>query len=103
MGVPSRPWSASPILAPTPYCVNLPPKTYKIGVDLAQNRGYNELRKGGFPVDEKKARGSMMRMNITVPPRQHAYIKRVASAKGISLAEVVRRIIDDHISREEEQ
>ena len=44
-----------------------------------------------------------MRMNITLPPRQHAYIRRVANDKGISLAEVVRRIIDEHISKEDEQ
>lgn len=48
-------------------------------------------------------RGAMIRINITVPPRQHAYLKRVATAKGISMAEVVRRIIDEHISREDER
>lgn len=53
-------------------------------------------------MNERKTRGLMMRMNIKVPPRQHAYIKRIADARGISLAEVVRRIIDEHISREEE-
>src|SRR5690606_12937699 len=103
MAGPSRPWGVTPILAPNPYGVNPAPKIYKIGVDMARSRGYNGLRKGGFPVNEKKTRGPMMRMNITVPPRQHAYIKRVASDKGISLAEVVRRIIDEHISQEEEQ
>lgn len=65
-----------------------------------QKRSYNGLRKGGFPVTEN--RGPMMRMNVTVPPRQHAYLRRVANAKGISLAEVVRRIIDEHISKEDE-
>jgi len=53
--------------------------------------------------ERKKVRGPMMRMNITLPPRQHAYIRRVANDKGISLAEVVRRIIDEHISKEDEQ
>lgn len=54
-------------------------------------------------MDEKRVRGPMIRMNITIPPRQHAYIMSVANAKGISMAEVVRRIIDAHISREDEQ
>jgi len=53
-------------------------------------------------MDEKNVRGPMMRLHVTVPPRQYAYLKRVANAKGISLAEVVRRIIDDHIAREDE-
>lgn len=58
--------------------------------------------RGVVRVTENRVRGPMMRMNVTVPPRQHAYIQRVANAKGISLAEVVRRIIDEHISKEDE-
>lgn len=53
-------------------------------------------------MDEKSVRGSMMRLHVTVPPRQYAYLKRIANTKGISIAEVVRRIIDDHIAREDE-
>lgn len=48
-------------------------------------------------------RGPMIKLNVTAPKRQHEYIERVANRKGLPKAEVVRRIIDDHISREDEK
>lgn len=45
----------------------------------------------------------MRKLVVSAPARQHEYINRVAKETGLPKAEVVRRIIDDHISREDEK
>lgn len=43
----------------------------------------------------------MVRTQIQLTERQHRALKRWASRQGISLAEAVRRCVDDRLDREE--
>ncbi len=43
----------------------------------------------------------MRKLVISAPVRQHEYINRVAKELGVPKAEVIRRILDEHIQRSE--
>ena len=76
----------------TTYDVNPPLKLFLLGVDAAKKRGYNEARREG---------GCMRKLVVSAPARQHEYINRVAKETGLPKAEVIRRILDEHIQRTE--
>lgn len=49
-----------------------------------------------------EGRGEYMRkLVVSAPERQHEYINRVAKETGLPKAEVIRRILDEHIKRTE--
>ena len=43
----------------------------------------------------------MRKLVVSAPARQHEYINRVAKETGLPKAEVIRRILDEHIQRTE--
>ncbi len=43
----------------------------------------------------------MVRTQIQLTPRQHRLLKRRAKELGISLAEVIRRCVDERLARED--